>query len=211
MTGFTIQRVEEADTEEVMKLLRRTFFVHEPLNNKVGYCKSESDECIDLDRYCRHCLPGISFKAVDIDGNIIGVLINDVSSVKDPLDFDMILNMTVSPAFKKILNMLKIRESGAKLSEKYPNDEKLLEIKLAATDANWRNKGVMNELMQETEKAVKELGMRLIRIDTSSAYSAKSAEKMGFTCVYQRAFSDINIIIPDPPHLYDRVFIKEMF
>ncbi|CAK1543198.1 unnamed protein product [Leptosia nina] len=211
MPGFTIQKIDEADTEEVMKLLRRTFFIHEPLNRKIAYCNSEDDDCPDLDNYCRYCLPGTSFKAVDQDGNIIGVLINGISAVNNPIDYATLIENCSSPKFKTILEMLDIREKGANVGAKYPDEKELFEVKLAATDENWRKKGVMNKLMVETEKAAKEIGLRLLRIDTSSAFSAKSAEKLGFTCIYKRAYSDINMIIPDLPHEYDRVFIKELF
>lgn len=56
-----------------------------------------------------------------------------------------------NPKFQKILYILARRECGAKLWEKFPHDEKLVEVKVAATDTNWRKKGIMNALTQETE------------------------------------------------------------
>ncbi|XP_045499786.1 arylalkylamine N-acetyltransferase 1-like [Colias croceus] len=218
MSSYTIERIVEDDTEEVMKLLRRNFFLDEPINKKLQYCTSVDDDCPDLDEYCRSTLPGISFKAIDADGKIIGVLINGISAVDYPIDYDTMIANCTNPKFKKILNILLIREQNAQLAKRYPNENKLFEVKLAATDSNWRNKGIMNKLMEEAEKSARDLGIRLLRIDTSSEYSAKAALKFGFTCLYERAYKDIKlpgesepIIVPDPPHVTDKVFIKELF
>ncbi|XP_038212460.1 dopamine N-acetyltransferase-like [Zerene cesonia] len=218
MSNYTIGRIVEEDTEEVMKVLKRNFFIDEPLNKKLQYCTSVDDDCPDLDEYCRSTLPGISFKAIDADGKIIGVLINGISAVDFPIDYESMIKNCENPKFKKILHILLIREQNAHLATRYPNEKKLFEVKLAATDSNWRNKGIMNKLMEEAEKSARDLGIRLLRIDTSSAYSAKAAEKFGFTCLYKRAYTDIKlpgesepIIVPDPPHVVDRVFIKELF
>ncbi|CAK1543196.1 unnamed protein product [Leptosia nina] len=207
--AFAVRRVAKSDTNNVMAFLKRTFFMHEPLYKKIGYCKSENDDCTDLDRYCRYCLPGKSYMAEDASGNIIGVLISSISSVKDSMDYRLVKSLCVDPNFKVILDMVDVREKGAQLGVKYPNEKKLFEIIFAATDDNWLNRGVMKKLMEEAEKKAREKGLRLMRIDTTSAYSAKAAEKMGFKCIYKRAYRDINLIIPDPPHEYDQVYIKE--
>lgn len=67
-----------------------------------------------------------------------------------------------------------------------------------------------------SRKAVTEKHIRLLRIDTSSAYSAKSAERYGFKYVYKALYTDIKmdgqpLIVPKPPHIDDRVYIKELF
>lgn len=53
--------------------------------------------------------------------------------------------------FQKILYILARREEYSRLWEKFPNDEKLVEIKVAATDPSWRRRGIMNLLVKETE------------------------------------------------------------
>ncbi|CAK1543197.1 unnamed protein product [Leptosia nina] len=210
MTDYTVQRVTDADTENVLKFLRRTFFVQEPVYKKVAFTTSENDERPELDIYLRYTLPGISFKAIDSEGNIVGVLISGTQSIRDRLD-SLLMKYCTDPNLKMILQMSALMESGAQLRAKYPDEEKIFEITMAATDEKWQNKGIMKTLMQETEKVAKETGLRLMRMDTTSAYSSKAAEKFGFKCIYKRAFTDINIIVPDPPHEFDQVFIKELF
>lgn len=70
--------------------------------------------------------------------------------------------------------------------------------------------------MSTFRKAVEQRGIRLLRLDTSSAYSAQSAESSGYTCVYKVPYKDIKmdgqpLIVPEPPHLDDRVHIKILF
>ena len=56
-----------------------------------------------------------------------------------------------NPKFQKILYILAHREGGARLWDKFPNDKQVVEVKVAATDPNWRRKGIMNTLLQESE------------------------------------------------------------
>lgn len=65
-------------------------------------------------------------------------------------------------------------------------------------------------------KAVKQKNIRLLRLDTSSAYSAMAAERYGYTCYYKALYKDIKmngqpLIVPEPPHLDDRVYVKEIY
>lgn len=67
-----------------------------------------------------------------------------------------------------------------------------------------------------SRKAVQQRGIRLVRMDCSSAYSAKSAERLGFTCMYSAKYTDIKLdgrplIVPETPHVDDRVYIKALY
>ncbi|GBP22242.1 Histone-lysine N-methyltransferase SETMAR [Eumeta japonica] len=110
--------------------------------------------------------------------------------------------------FQKILYVLARRERHAKLWEKFPN-ESIVEVKVAATDSSWQKKGLMKALVEKTEVAVRARGLRVLRMDTSSYYSALCAERLGFRCEYSAAYRDIQldgqlILVPEPPHNDDR-------
>lgn len=213
--GYEIKPVKEEDTEAVMVLLRHTFFLDEPMNESVGLCVGS--RCDELEEYCSSALrAGLSLKAVDSSGNIAGVMISERMKLNHDDHTNHYLNWAqncTNPKFQKILYVLAQREEGAKLAEKYPQDKELVDVKIAATDPNWRKRGIMNALLNETEKLTTQLGIRLLRMDTSSAYSAMSAEKLGFTCIYTAAYADIKmdgqpILLPKPPHTHDSVYIK---
>ncbi|XP_041981167.1 uncharacterized protein LOC121734644 [Aricia agestis] len=217
---YTISAVEPGDDGSIMKLLRKTFYVDEPLNQAVGLISSETDTCAELDEYCTHALhEGMSFKATDNEGNIVGVIINGVYPLAEDTNGNDLLSQAQkcpNPKFQKILYILAKRESGARLAEQYPEDKHVVEVKVTATDTKWRRKGIMKALIETSEKVIKERGYRLIRLDTSSAYSAMSAERLGYTCKYRALYRDLKmdgqpLIVPEPPHLEDCVFIKELF
>lgn len=214
--SFTVKPVEKEDVDAVMELLKKTFYIDEPLNQAVGLC-ADTNTCQEVEEYCLHSLhEGLSFKAVDREGNIVGVTISGVSPLKEDENGNDLLSQAqrcTNPKFQKILYILARREDGARLWEKFPNETNLVEVKVAATDPKWRRRGIMNELVKVTELATKERNICLLRLDTSSAYSAKSAERLGFTCVYSAPYADIKmdgrpLIVPDPPHVDDRVYIK---
>jgi hypothetical protein len=78
-----VQKVHSDSTNHIPTLLifldiSRTFYVDEPLNDAVQLW-SEDSPCVELDEYCTHSLlEGLSFKAVDKHGNIVGVTISGV-------------------------------------------------------------------------------------------------------------------------------------
>ncbi|GBP22240.1 hypothetical protein EVAR_22526_1 [Eumeta japonica] len=75
--SYTIDPVNEKDVEEIMNLLRRTFYVEEPMNAAVGLCSEGADACPDLDEYCSSAmLSGLSFKVVSDEGQIVSVIIS---------------------------------------------------------------------------------------------------------------------------------------
>ncbi|KAJ2951551.1 hypothetical protein O0L34_g13700 [Tuta absoluta] len=216
--NYTISPVQQADVDGVMTLLKRTFYLDEPLNAAVGLCENNASSP-ELDEYCTHSLTeGLSFKAVDDQGNIVGVMISGVIPLKEESNGNDLRSQArrcKSPKFQKILHILARREENARLWEKFPNDQTLVEVKVAATDPSWRRKGIMNNLLRETEKATTAKGIRLLRMDCSSYYSALSAERLGFTCYYSVKYSDIQldgkpIIVPAAPHVDDRVYVKEL-
>ncbi|CAG9129924.1 unnamed protein product [Plutella xylostella] len=213
--GYTVEAVKPEDHDEIMRLLKMTFYLDEPLNHTVGL----GADCSELDQFCgSSLLEGLSFKAVDREGNVAGVIISGVC----PLDANIIEEMQnhtkncKNPKFQKILYILTQREIGSRLWEKYPEETQFVEIKVTATHVPWRKKGIMNALVARTELAVKERGIRLLRLDTSSAYSAKSAERLGFNSVYTELYSNIKmdgkpVIVPPPPHLEDKVYLKVLY
>ncbi|XP_072930969.1 arylalkylamine N-acetyltransferase 1-like isoform X1 [Epargyreus clarus] len=217
---YSIVPVQEKDADDVMKLLKRTFFLDEPLNKAVGLCSSETDPCPELEEYYSHSLmEGLSFKAIDHEENIVGVMISGVYPLKEDENGNDLLSQALkcqNPKFQKILHILARTETGARLWERFPHEETMVEVKVAATDQRWRRKGIMNALLKATEKATLQRRIRLIRMDTSSAYSAMSAERHGYTCVYSALYRDIKLdgqplIVPEPPHNEDRVYVKMLF
>ncbi|XP_059062791.1 uncharacterized protein LOC131855533 [Achroia grisella] len=216
---YTVEPVCADDVQNVMKLLKKTFYIDEPLNETVELCDTDGI-CAELDEYCTHSLlEGLSFKAIDNEHNIVGVIINGISPLKEDDNGNDLLSQAQrcqNKKFQKILHILALREQSARLWEKFPEEQRLVEVKVVATDQNWRKRGIMTALVKETERVTEQKGIRLIRMDTSSAYSAMSAERLGFTCVYQVLYSELKLdgkplIVPKSPHLYDKVFIKKIF
>ncbi|CAF4942901.1 unnamed protein product [Pieris macdunnoughi] len=214
--AFSVSPITENDVEAVLKFMKRTFYVDEPIYKAVRYCTSENDDTFDSDEYCKHILPGVSFQAKDNDGNIIGALLCDICPVANPTIYTHALRDCRSPRYKTIIQMCIVREMLTEIWSKFPNDVNLIEVKMASTDSQWRNKGVMNRLMVEVENAARENNVRLLRMETSSAYSAKSAERRGFKCIFKRLYTDFQLdgkpfIVTEPPHVDDRVYVKELF
>ncbi|CAB3255866.1 unnamed protein product [Arctia plantaginis] len=213
-----IKPVRTEDENDVMDLIRRTFYIDEPMNQAVALCVDGT--CKELDEYCAKALrAGLSFKAVDGDGNVVGTIVNEICSLKEDTGSDnpylKMAQECQNPKFQKILYVLAKREDGARFQDKFPNDQQYMDVKIAATDPNFRNRGIMKDLLKATENLATQRGIRVLRMDTSSAYSAMSAKRLGFTCVHSAPYTDLKmdgqpILVPEAPHVDDSVYVKLM-
>ncbi|CRK93822.1 CLUMA_CG007349, isoform A [Clunio marinus] len=210
---ITYDLITEDDKEQVLKLLKATFFQDEPLNRCV-----ELGECKDLEIYCTKSISdGCSYKAVNGDGEIIGVFLNGI--IKKPTA-DMtpcsLASSTDHPKFKKIMSLMDYVDSKFNIFALYPDIDLFVDGKILAVDSKYRGHGIAGHL---TDKTIENLRLRKIPIFSilcSSHFSARVCEKMGFEEVFQLPFEDFvddegkPVLCPEKPHVSVRIFIRKI-
>lgn len=187
---YKVRVITEDDTEAVLVHLREFFFKNEPINESVKLLENESSRCMDLERYCIKAMHGgISYVAVTDTEKIISVSLNIISAL-DEVDSEEIEYS--DPKFLIVDKFLTIAGgNGTKaILKKFPNCKKVWDVKVLSTDSQWRGKGIAGVLLDLSRKTAYEKGCDLIRMDCSSYYSARVAEKLGFELVHEMLFDD---------------------
>ncbi|KAF5294538.1 hypothetical protein FQR65_LT10730 [Abscondita terminalis] len=212
---YQIRSITEVDTEPVLDHLREFFFRTEPMNESVKLLENKDSRCISLEKYCLKCMSsGVSYLAVTESNKIVSVILNAVCDV-DQQSHEQIKDSDAK--YEKIINFVNfLGEKGTEaILKKFPGCKKVLDIKILSTDTKWRGKGIAGALVECSRKVGFDKGCELIRIDCSSYYSAKVAEKLGFDLIYTFPFADYkedgkSVFLLPHPHVSATVYVQKL-
>ncbi|XP_032518102.1 arylalkylamine N-acetyltransferase 1-like isoform X1 [Danaus plexippus] len=209
---YTLRRLTPKDKDGVIEFMRRFFFRDEPLNFTINLLETPESRCYELEDYTASSLAdGASVAAVDENGEFVGMVINGVVR-REEVDYTDKSEDCPHPKFKRILKLLGHLDREARIWDKLPlSCHTAVEIRIASTHTDWRGRGLMRVLVEESERIAREIGAGAVRMDTTSAFSAAAAERLNYKNVYGLFYSDLPYAPhPDPPHLEARVYLKEL-
>ncbi|KAG6442464.1 dopamine N-acetyltransferase isoform X2 [Manduca sexta] len=209
---YSIRRMTTNDRDLTLKYLRRFFFRDEPMNLAVNLLETSESRCIELEDYAAGTLEdGVSVAAVDENGDFIGLIINGIARRKE-VDYTDKSADCANPKFRRILRVLGHLDREARIWDHLPKScNTVLEVRIASTHSAWRGRGLMRVLCEESERIAKAIGAGALRMDTTSAFSAAAAERLGYKMIYRTQYADLPFAPqPDPPHLHASVYIKEL-
>ncbi|XP_041981165.1 arylalkylamine N-acetyltransferase 1 [Aricia agestis] len=210
--AYSIRRITNSDREKVLDFLGRFFFRDEPLNIAVNLLDGPEDRCYELEEYVSASLPdGVSVAAVDDDDEFVGVVVNGIARREEFSTEDKSVSCP-NPKFQRILKVLGHLEREARIWDKLPPScHTALEVRIVSTHSEWRGKGLMKALCEESERIAREIGADALRMDTTSAFSAAAAERLKYKKIYEVPYADLPYApLPEPPHYDAKVYIKEI-
>ncbi|XP_047028280.1 arylalkylamine N-acetyltransferase 1-like [Helicoverpa zea] len=210
--AYHIQTISPKDKERTLEFLRRFFFRDEPMNVAVKLIESPTSRCHELEEYAASSLDqGVSVAAVDDNGEFVGVIINALIHRTDEEEPDKVESCP-NEKFRRILRVLQHLNDEARIWEKVPESCKsMLEVRIASTHSEWRGRRIMKVLAEESERIAKQNGAGTIRMDTTSAFSARAAERLGYKSVYSILYADIpDGPQPEAPHFEASVYLKDL-
>ncbi|KAJ8719729.1 hypothetical protein PYW08_011904 [Mythimna loreyi] len=183
---YHIRTITSKDKERTLDFLRRFFFRDEPLNVAVNLLETPTSRCLELEEYASSSLDqGVSLAAVDDNGEFVGIVLNAIVHRNDVDDSDKVESCP-HHKFKRILRLLTHLNNEAKIWEKVPaSEDSVLELRIASTHPEWRGRRIMKVLTEESERIAKAQGACAIRMDATSAFSARAAERLGSFCLPQ--------------------------
>lgn len=88
----------------------------------------------------------MSVKAVSASGNLIGVCLNGIGVRGIPEEEFY----SSDPKFQKILDLLDAVEANANLFGRYPDVDKIMNVKILSVDGAWRGRRIAQELVNRT-------------------------------------------------------------
>uniref|UniRef100_A0A069DQN4 aralkylamine N-acetyltransferase n=1 Tax=Panstrongylus megistus TaxID=65343 RepID=A0A069DQN4_9HEMI len=194
---YSIQKLNPEDAKEVYNLLLRSFFKDEPLSSDSTPPKFEDILAL------KALSQGYSLKAVDNQGNIVGVIIN--------IDSSKFQKFKEVPSTERLEKIFALMDHVDQHTNKPPG---LLDIHIMTVDSAWRKKGLGSQFCEQTEKLAKENGFCGLYALCTGAYSRMIAETKGFKCIYSLNYKDYldnngkQIFDPKAPHTQVSACVK---
>jgi len=209
---FNIENVTEKDGLEVVNFLKKFFFKDEPLNKAINL-----GECKDLEEYSLKCIPyKCSFKAVNTNGEIIGVFLNGLlKKCNSNEERRSLAEQTVHEKFKIIMSLMDYIDSAFNIFDLYPNADLILDGKILSVDNKYRGCGIAGHLTKAALNYMKRNKITVMHIICSSFYSTRVMKKLGFHEVFNVNYKDFlingqSVLNPDLPHESCKILVKEI-
>uniref|UniRef100_A0A1B6EAE7 aralkylamine N-acetyltransferase n=1 Tax=Clastoptera arizonana TaxID=38151 RepID=A0A1B6EAE7_9HEMI len=214
---YSIVPITNRDADRVVDFLRRFFFRDEPLNVAIDLIEDANSRCVELEEYCLTSVDeGVSIMAVSETGKILGVCLNGILSreEQEAENENEVEPSVGNPKFKKILTLLYRVGRESNVFKQFSDVDKVIDIKIASVDTSCRGQGIAKALFDRTKKMAKDLDIPMVRVDCTSAYSAKAVARLGFDCVYTLSYSDHlepstgePVFRPEAPHTCVKTFV----
>ncbi|XP_055920546.1 arylalkylamine N-acetyltransferase 1 isoform X2 [Eupeodes corollae] len=209
---YTIELITEKDNDGVLAMLKTFFFKDEPLNTYLNL-----GECQELEEYSLKCIPeACSFKAVNKQGEIIGVFINGLMRRPKPDEkHESAAKSCKHPKFKKILSLMDYIDEDFNIFDVFPDTDIILDGKIVSVNTNYRGLGIAGRLTEKVLEYMRENSIPVMHVLCTSHFSARVMEKLGFHEVYQLPFENFKIngevvLRPAKPHVAARILAKEI-
>ncbi|KAK3927991.1 Dopamine N-acetyltransferase [Frankliniella fusca] len=203
-----VEAVTAKDTDAIIDMLKKSFFILEPLNSSIGLVP-EGGSSPELEEYCRVVVPtGLSLCARDEhDGALEGVILNAILTPADIPAPETARVRDGDSKFDKIMAVNHAAEAAMNVFAAHPDVREALDVKILATDPDRGKKGVASELMKHTLDLARARGLRLVRCVCSGAYSARVVERLGFLKLGTLPYNEFlgpdgrPVFSPPAPHL----------
>ncbi|XP_055838049.1 arylalkylamine N-acetyltransferase 1 isoform X2 [Episyrphus balteatus] len=209
---YTIELITEKDADGVLAMLKEFFFKDEPLNTYLNL-----GECEELEEYSVKSIPEkCSFKAVNKQGEIIGVFMNGIMRRPKPDETpEKAADSCQHPKFKKILSLMDYIEEDFNIFDVFPDTDIILDGKIVSVNTNYRGLGIAGRLTERVLEYMRENSIPVMHVLCTSHYSARVMEKLGFHEVYKLPFENFKmngevVLRPAKPHVAARILAKEI-
>ncbi|XP_022826742.1 uncharacterized protein LOC111356567 [Spodoptera litura] len=209
-TTFHIRKIESKDKERVIDFLRKYFLRDEPMSQAVKLINGPDDRCVEAEQSVSSAIDeGFSLSAVDENEELVGVVIN-ATMHRDDTGCKEAAENCGNPKFRRILAVLMYMREKSQLWEKVPSScNMVMDLTMASVHPNWRKRRVMEALAKESECIAKKVHACAIRMDATSFYSGRAAERLGYKSIYAIKYADIpDAPLPKLPHIEARVYMK---
>lgn len=208
------QVAQVSDRENILNFLRTHYYPEEPITNgNTPKLQDRADEEFS-GSVIEH---GTSIIAIDpsADGKILGAILSGPIHPGEALEMIEESQECASDNKKwsEILLLLAHLEANANIFKRY-NIKEALHIHVLGVDKQYRGKSIGVNLLRKCLDVGKSVGYPLAKVDCTSVFSIRIAEKLQMECVYQLAYADYRdsngkqLFVPPSPHTHIKTFIK---
>ncbi|PSN44770.1 Dopamine N-acetyltransferase [Blattella germanica] len=153
--------------------------------------------------------------AVTKSGKVVGVSLNGSHEPGHLDEMQSNADNCSNQRFRKILQLLVAVERGAEVFNKYPDIDRLIEVRILSVDTSMRGRGIAKALLEKTRELATQLGFPLMRVDCTSHFSAKAMARLGFECIFTLRYEDYcqngkPVFHPEKPHTEVTSYVQRL-
>lgn len=203
-----------------MEFMQRTFYREEPVLVAAGLAECPPQVLLDHTRASFR--EGLSLMAVlqgsaGGQGDICGVAVNSIVAPGDACKLRQQAEQADCPATRRVLELWSLMLERPEIwSGQDPEGCCMLELRELATDQAVRGLGVGLQLALAAREVAADVGAPAYKIDCTSQYSGKIAEKLGMKKVFSLKYADFldsdgkPMFQPPCPHVEAAVYVQSM-
>lgn len=206
---FAVRLATKDDALQIDDHLKDYFYREEPINSSINLIDSiemynDLDDIQSVD-------DGVSFVAIDKYNQIIGVCLSRLRQ-----RFEVVEDVKVNnPKLNMIFKLLDCVEAEADIFRKFPEVDVILSVNIISVSSKWRGRGVAQELLSETRKFAKQLGVHLIEVECTSYFSTRLMKKLGYKSIHAKKYADYvengkPVFTPEHPHSEVNVMVLSL-
>lgn len=214
---YHLEFAKPADTVRILKFLEHNFFVDEPLIKSLSFTKGKVDAT--LEGYVRKSLNhGLSIVAVKNSPgrDILGISINEKNCVWDGTKMDKIAVESQLPQVRKLLHIWALITREPQIHMKLSQYE-IFELGIISVARKMHGQGLGTQLAKRSLALARDLNYRYARMDATSDYSKKIAEKLEMSRIWEVPYKNIllddenvPVAIPEKPHTHAYVYFMNL-
>lgn len=214
---YHLEFAKPADTVRILKFLEHNFFVDEPLIKSLSFNKGKVDGIIES--YIRKCLNhGLSIVAVKNSPgrDILGISINEKNCVWDGTKMDKIAVESQLPQVRKLLHIWALITREPQIHMKLSQYE-IFELGIISVARKMHGQGLGTQLAKRSLALARDLNYRYARMDATSDYSKKIAEKLEMSRIWEVPYKNIllddenvPVAVPEKPHTHAYVYFMNL-
>lgn len=214
---YHLEFAKPADTVRILKFLEHNFFVDEPLIKSLSFNKGKVDGTIE--RYIRKSLNhGLSIVAVKNSPgrDILGISINEKNCVWDGTKMDKIAVESQLPQVRKLLHIWALITREPQIHMKLSQYE-IFELGIISVARKMHGQGLGTQLAKRSLALARDLNYRYARMDATSDYSKKIAEKLEMSRIWEVPYKNIllddenvPVAVPEKPHTHAYVYFMNL-
>lgn len=199
MSAYTVKLVPTEEIPRIVEYLIEFYFTDEPLSKDLNL--TANPKAVDfLRRFCTDALKeGISLMATTEHGDIAAVSCNTILRKEQKFHFDE--DEKVMKITKFVLKAI----DEANVFEQFPDVNEAIYIAFMSVHPDFRNKGLAKYLIEQTKVLALKKGLKVMRMDCCSLYTAKAARRFGWQCLNEIKYVDyvidgVQVFKPEEPH-----------
>ncbi|KAJ9600409.1 hypothetical protein L9F63_009297, partial [Diploptera punctata] len=179
---YDLVLARNVDAKQILGMLRRTFFLDEPLIQALGLAGKQN---IELEKFCMDCVDeDLSYVALPKCGVApLSVCLNGTFMAKDIGHLEKLACHCLCKKTQRLLRFWAYLDRESELWNQY-GVSRIFEIRILATDQRYRGRGLATSLVAKSLSLAKELGFPLVRMDCTSYYSSLAAKRLGMEMAY---------------------------